>query len=70
MIMFPLIFKNKTYKAYKAKAYTSYNSSYKPSYKPAYKTNNNYSKPLTPRTIHAIDKYVNTLHINERNNIK
>lgn len=60
--MFPFIFKNKTYKAYK--------TSHKPSYKPTYKTNNNHSKPLTPRTIHAIDKYVNTLHINEKNNIK
>ena len=59
--MFPFIFKNKTQKAYK-----SYNSSYKLSYKSAYKTNNNQSKPLTPRTIRAIDKYVNTLHSNEK----
>ena len=58
--MLPFIFKKKTQKAYK-----SYNSSYKLSYKSAYK-NNNHSKPLTPRTIHAIDKYVNTLHSNEK----
>lgn len=28
------------------------------------------SKPLTPRTIKAINAYVNTLHVKEKNNYK
>jgi hypothetical protein len=33
------------------------------------KTTKKVSKPLSPRTIKAIDKYVNNLHIKEKKNL-